>query len=115
MTPFDRRPRFRAWLLGGTGTGTTGAGTAACVSSAFWGCGGSTDVDMGQTPGASANHAGGSLAVGGSLSLGGKGAGNGVGSPCGATLRVVSVPEREVIVPVDGAMPRPAPMPGVMP
>jgi hypothetical protein len=60
--------RLRAWLLG-----------ASCLLAGFLGCGGSTDVNMGQTPGASANHAGGSLAVGGSSSSGGN------GSPCGAT------------------------------
>lgn len=55
---------------------------ASCISAAFFGCGGGTDVNMGQTPGGN-SHSGGSPAMGGSLSLGGRG--NGVDSPCGAT------------------------------
>jgi WD40-like Beta Propeller Repeat len=56
------------------------------LAATFAGCGGSTEVDMGQSPGAGSVSSGGSLSLGGSASgPGTSGPGGPDASPCGAT------------------------------
>jgi hypothetical protein len=72
-----RKSSIQHWILGAT-----------CVTAALAGCGGSTDVDVGQDGGMAASSSGGSLSLGGSKATGGSkangGSGSGTDTPCGA-------------------------------